>query len=160
MAATTSRLANQHRGVRRPAPGPAPAQARTAPARHATDADMVARGVGAAGILGVGLIHLVDVIGKFEETAYLGVLYVALIAASVVAARHLVMVGDRRSWLLAGGLAGATLVAYAVSRSVGLPAATHDIGNWAEPLGLASLFVEGVVVLLSAEMLTRFRPSA
>jgi hypothetical protein len=62
--------------------------------------------------------------------------------------------------VLAGGLAGATLVAYAVSRSVGLPAATHDIGNWAEPLGLASLFVEGVVVLLSAEMLTRFRPSA
>jgi hypothetical protein len=29
---------------------------------------------------------------------------------------------------------------------VGLPNATADIGNWLEPLGLASLVVEGFVV--------------
>jgi hypothetical protein len=153
MATASARLTNRHRGVNRPAAPPAPA-------RVATDGEKVARGVGAVSILGVGLIHLLDVVGKFHETAYLGVLYVALMAGSVVAARHLVMVGDRRSWLLAGGLAGATLLAYALSRTVGLPAATDDIGNWAEPLGLASLFVEGVVVALSAEMLARLRPSA
>jgi hypothetical protein len=153
MATASARLTNRHRGVSRPAPPPAPA-------RVATDGEKIARGVGAVSILGVGLIHLLDVVGKFHETAYLGVLYVALMAGCVVAARHLVMVGDRRSWLLAGGLAGATLLAYAVSRTVGLPAATDDIGNWAEPLGLASLFVEGVVVALSAEMLARLRPSA
>ena len=153
MPTASPRLTNHHRGVNRPAPPPAPA-------RVATDTDTIARGVGAVGILGVGLIHLVDVVGKFHETAYIGVLYVALIAASVVAARHLIMVGDRRSWLLAGGLAAVTLLAYAVSRTVGLPASTDDIGNWAEPLGLASLFVEGVVVALSGEMLARLRPSA
>ncbi|MDQ1567295.1 MAG: hypothetical protein QOF96_2175 [Actinomycetota bacterium] len=153
MATASARLTNRHRGLSRPAAPPAPA-------RVATDGERVARGVGAVSILGVGLIHLLDVVGKFHETAYLGVLYVALMAGCVVAARHLVMVGDRRSWLLAGGLAGATLLAYAVSRTVGLPAATDDIGNWAEPLGLASLFVEGVVVALSAEMLARLRPSA
>ena len=47
-----------------------------------------------------------------------------------------------------------------MSRTVGLPASTDDIGNWAEPLGLASLFVEGAVVLLSAEMLLRLRRTA
>jgi hypothetical protein len=125
-----------------------------------TDGEKIARGVGAVGLAGVGLIHLLDVVGKFSETAYIGVLYVALIVASVVAARHLILVGDRRSWAAAGGLAAATLLAYAVSRSVGLPAATDDVGNWAEPLGLASVFVEGAVTLLSAEMLLRLRHSA
>jgi hypothetical protein len=28
-----------------------------------------------------------------------------------------------------------------------MPGATDDIGNWLEPLGLASLFVEGLTVL-------------
>ena len=149
MATSTTRLANHHRGMRRPAPPPASD-------RPVSDAEKIARGVGAAGILGVGLIHLLDVVDKFDETAYLGVLYLALIAACVVAARHLIVVGDRRSWLAAGGLAAATFVAYAVSRTVGLPASGDDIGNWTEPLGLASLFVEGAVVALSAEVLARF----
>jgi hypothetical protein len=155
MATASPRLANHHRGVNRPAPPPAPASARSV-----TDGEKIARGVGAVGLVGVGLIHVLDVVDKFHETAYIGVLYVLLIAASLLAARHLIMVGDRRSWLVAGGLAGATLVAYAVSRTVGLPASTDDIGNWAEPLGLASLFVEGAVVLLSIEMLGRSRPAA
>jgi hypothetical protein len=153
MSTATTRLANHHRGLNRPAPPPSPARA-------VTDGEKIARGVGAAGIVGVGLIHFLDLVDKFHETAYIGVLYVALIAASLVAARQLVMVGDRRSWVLAGGLAAATFAAYAVSRTVGLPASSDDIGNWAEPLGMASLFVEGAVVVLSAEMLLRFRRAA
>jgi hypothetical protein len=149
MATSTTRLANHHRGLRRPAPAPAPV-------RPVTDGEKIARGAGAVGLLGVGVIHFVDVVDKFHETAYLGLLYLALIAACLVAARHLILVGDRRSWMLAGGLAAATFAAYAASRTVGLPDSSDDIGNWAEPLGLASLFVEGVVVLLSAEMLVRF----
>jgi len=150
MATASSRLANHHRGLNRPAPPPAPA-------RVVTDGEKIARGVGAVGLAGVGLIHLLDVVDKFHETAYIGVLYLALIAASLVAAHRLIMVGDRRAWLLTGGLAAATFAAYAVSRTVGLPASSDDIGNWTEPLGLASLFVEGAVVALSAEMLLRFR---
>ena len=155
MATAPARLANHHRGMRRPGP---PRAAATAPT--VTDGERIARGVAAIGLLGVGLIHLLDVVDKFDETAYIGVLYLALIGACVVAARHLIVVGDRRSWLLAGGLAAATFAAYAVSRTIGLPAATDDVGNWAEPLGMASLFVEGAVVLLSAEMLARFRRTA
>ena len=154
MATSTARLANHNRGIQRPGATSASA---ASPARPATDGEKIARGVGAIGILGVGLIHFLDVVGKFQETAYIGVLYLALIAGSLVAARHLILVGDWRSWLLAGGLAAATFAAYAVSRTFGLPASTDDIGNWSEPLGLASLFVEGAVVLLSAEVLARLR---
>jgi hypothetical protein len=36
-----------------------------------------------------------------------------------------------------------------LSRSTGLPSSSADIGHWEEPLGLASLFVEGLVIMLS-----------
>ena len=52
-----------------------------------------------------------------------------------------------RAALLAAAAVGASAIAgFVLSRSVGLPNATDDIGNWTEPLGLASLFVEGTVV--------------
>jgi len=38
------------------------------------------------------------------------------------------------------------MIAFVIDRTVGLPNATTDIGNWTEPLGLASLYVEGVTV--------------
>jgi hypothetical protein len=37
---------------------------------------------------------------------------------------------------------------YVIDRTVGLPNATGDIGHWVEPLGLASLVVEGFVVAI------------
>jgi hypothetical protein len=52
------------------------------------------------------------------------------------------------------GLAG---VGYTLTRTVGLPQAMGDIGNWTEPLGLASLFVEGSLVALACTMLAGLR---
>jgi hypothetical protein len=40
-----------------------------------------------------------------------------------------------------------------VTRTVGLPDATGDIGHWLEPLGLASLFVEAGLVAVSVYVL-------
>jgi len=40
-------------------------------------------------------------------------------------------------------------VGFILSRTTGLPNASDDIGNWTEPLGLASLFVEGAVIAAS-----------
>ena len=116
--------------------------------------DSVSRAVGAVGLFGIALIHFIDLFDKFKETPYLGVLYVALIIGCLVAARRLILIGDSTAWLLAGGLAALTLLAYTVSRSIGLPASTDDIGNWTEPLGLASLFVEGLVVAASVTALS------
>jgi hypothetical protein len=38
---------------------------------------------------------------------------------------------------------------YVINRTVGLPQAIDDIGNWTEPLGLASLLVEGFVIAIA-----------
>lgn len=120
--------------------------------------DVVARAVAAVGLAGVGLIHLLDVEGKLEETPYLGWMYIALIAASLGLAGLLVYTSDGRAWAATTALASGVIVGYSLSRTTGLPSATDDIGNWTEPLGLASLFVEGSLVALSGSvLLTRNR---
>jgi hypothetical protein len=107
------------------------------------------RTVAIVGLLGIALIHLLDLPGKLEETPYLGVAFIGLIVASVFLAWLLATRDDRNVWLAAGGLAGAVIVGYAINRTVGMPGAMEDIGNWLEPLGVASLFVEGTVVLVA-----------
>jgi len=113
------------------------------------------RAVAAAGLLGIALIHLLDLPGKLDETRYLGYAYIGLIAASVVLAELLIRRDDRRVWAATAGLAALVLIGFVVNRTVGLPRAMEDIGNWLEPLGLASLFVEGSVILLAIPPLTR-----
>jgi hypothetical protein len=112
--------------------------------------DFVTRAVGVIGLAGIALIHLLDSLSKFSETPYVAWLYVALMAGSVAVAGGLVHSRDRRLWLAAGLLAASAIAGYVLSRTTGLPNATGDVGNWGEPLGVASLFVEGTVVALSA----------
>jgi hypothetical protein len=111
--------------------------------------DFVTRAIGVVGLAGIALIHLLDSLSKFKETPYVAWMYVALMVGSIVVAGALVHLRDRRVWLASGLLAASAIAGYVVSRTTGLPNATGDIGNWGEPLGVASLFVEGAVVALS-----------
>jgi hypothetical protein len=45
------------------------------------------------------------------------------------------------------------IAAFVISRTVGLPQGTDDIGNWTEPLGMTSLFVGGTLAGLSLMIL-------
>ncbi|MDQ6727932.1 MAG: hypothetical protein M3066_17480, partial [Actinomycetota bacterium] len=110
---------------------------------------VITRAVGVLGLLGVALIHLLDLQSKFHEAPYLGFAYVALIAGTLATAAVLIRHDSLKAWTAALVLAGATFVGYGFSRTTGLPLATDDIGNWLESLGLASLFVETCVVALS-----------
>ena len=112
--------------------------------------DFVTRAVGVVGLGGIALIHLLDSIDKFSETPYIAWMYVALMIGSVTVAGGLLHLRDRRVWLASGALAVSAIVGYVLSRTTGLPNSTGDIGNWKEPLGVASLFVEAVVVAVSA----------
>ena len=54
------------------------------------------------------------------------------------------------AWQAAGLLAAATILGYVISRTSGLPGDhDDDVGNWLEPLGLASLLIEAIVILLA-----------
>ena len=130
------------------------------PAVAALVRDAVARAIAVVGLAGVALIHLLDSPGTFGEQAYKGWLYVGLIAGSIVTAAALIRSSDSRAWLAAALLPLGALAGFVVSRTVGLPGGADDIGNWTEPLGLASLFVEGCLVALSVAVLSARLPVA
>jgi hypothetical protein len=111
--------------------------------------DVGARALTAAGLVGIGLIHLLDSIGKYGETRYLFWMYIGLILGSLAVAGAVLHSRSRLVWLAAAGLAASALAGYVINRTVGMPNATGDIGNWTEPLGLASLFVEAAVIATS-----------
>jgi hypothetical protein len=47
----------------------------------------------------------------------------------------------------AAGATGTSIVAYVLSRSVGLPQIGDDIGNWLDPLGIAALSAEALTAV-------------
>jgi hypothetical protein len=115
--------------------------------------DCIVRAAAVIGLAGVALIHLLDIPGKFSETPYMGWLYIGLMLGCLGTAAALIRSSHRRAWTAAALFPLGAIVGYTLTRTVGLPQATADIGNWAEPLGLASLFVEGSLVALSASVL-------
>jgi hypothetical protein len=97
---------------------------------HHAVRDGVTRAVGAIGLAGVALIHLLDVPGKFSETAYMGWRYIGLMVGSLATAFALVRGSWSPAWgaallLPAGALAGYVLL----ERALGLaPArAPHSV---------------------------------
>ncbi len=53
------------------------------------------------------------------------------------------------TWAGPAVLAAGPLAGYLLTRIVGLPGDSGDIGNWLDSLGLASMFVEAAVLSLS-----------
>lgn len=127
------------------------------PAVRAAVRDGATRAIGAIGMMGIGLIHLLDIHGKLTATPYMFWMYVGLIVGSIAVAFELVRTGDRRAWFAGTLLAAGAVGGFLLSRTVGLPQSMDDIGNWSEPLGIASLFVEGSLIALSAYVIGAVR---
>lgn len=122
--------------------------------------DAAARATVAVGLGGVIAIHAVDAVGKWTETRYVFWLYMAVIVAAVAAAGAVLFTRSRVALLAAATVAGGVLIGYVINRTVGLPNATDDIGNWTEPLGLASLVVESATVAVALGAYARSRGGA
>src|SRR5258708_27974998 len=121
--------------------------------------DVLTRGLAAVGLLGVALIHILDAIPTFPQLPYKGWLYTALIVSAVVLAGWLVRGASRGAWSAAAGLVAVAILVFAYSRTVGLPGAADDVGNWSEPLGVAALFTEAAVLAISGYALAAVRPA-
>lgn len=118
------------------------------------DEHLVQRAAVVVGLGGIALVHLLDVEDRLTEVPYVGWLFVAIIVASLAVASLLIRSDDHRAWAAAGLIAGATIMGYVVTRTIGMPNdGGADIGNWTEPLGLASLMIEGIVVALAVSRL-------
>ena len=64
-----------------------------------TAREIVTRSVAAVGLAGIALIHLLDSLGKFQETPYMGWMYVGLMVSSLAVAATLVHTHSREAWL-------------------------------------------------------------
>jgi hypothetical protein len=106
------------------------------------------QGAGIALILVTGAIHFIDAPGSFDDATYKGCLFLANGIGAIVAAFGIYR-GERRwGWGLGALVAGGALVAYLISRTVGLPGLAPD--TWLEPLGILSLMVEAAFIVLFA----------
>ncbi len=124
--------------------------------RHeAISRDQVGRAVGIVGLISIALIHFLDAFSAFDESKFVFGLYILLMIVTLFASAILLRTDSRLTWMLAGATAGLTMIGFILTRTIGLPGFPDNVGNWLEPLGLASLWVEGLVLVLSVyEVLT------
>jgi hypothetical protein len=121
--------------------------------------DAIARAVAIGGLVTIALIHMLQLPAAFAEIGYLGGLFIAAVVASLVLAAVLTCTSDDRAWAATGGLAVLILLGYVLSRSVGLPGFTGDVGEWSETPGLASMVIESLLAFVTTAVLgTRHYP--
>jgi hypothetical protein len=128
-------------------------------ARSSHDPRPVLSNVTVFGLLGVALIHLLDLPGTIGPSPVQGTLYIALMVASLVTAFLFLHATSWTRWVLVAMIGVSPLGAYILTRTVGLPFDHADIGNWGDRLGVAALFVESVLILTAAYALWLERTS-
>ena len=137
----------------------------TKPATH----QLAPRVLGAALALGVAYAHVKDQGGFPGDKApgYVGVGYYLLELAGLGVALALLAGGGavvsqqlRKVWLLTLGIAVGPIVGFVLSRGPGLPNYSDDKGNWSEPLAVASLLTEALLLLIAAGVLLHAARSA
>jgi hypothetical protein len=119
-------------------------------------------GLASVALAGMAYCHIRDVGMKFDEHVYyMAGLFCCNIALSIALIPALIFTelrGSARSrqvmWAATGALAGATIVGFVWSRTIGFPQMADHIGEW-DALGLTSVVFEGILVALSLVMLTQ-----
>ena len=103
------------------------------------------------GLAGIAAVHIMDLPGKWAETQYLAFGYIGIIVLAGLLIERLLKSGHAYDYLVSLGLALAVIAGFAINRTLGMPGAMDDIGNWFEPLGLLSLFIEVFTVYQAVE---------
>lgn len=117
--------------------------------------------VGAGLALAIAVIHLQDqggLLGDQSPTWLKYGYYLVEISSTISAA--LIIRGKAFGWLLGLASSAGPLTGYLLSRSVGLPGDSGDVGNWGYLLGTVSLVVEGSFIVLAVVCLVRTRSAS
>jgi hypothetical protein len=99
----------------------------------APDADVITRAVAVPSLAALAVIHVVDLPGTLGPDPLVGIGYLGIIAAAVLAGGAIIVRSGWLAWAAAGGLAIAAMAGYLLTR--GLPGGflgDHgDVGNLA-----------------------------
>ncbi len=122
------------------------------PARPTPDTDMIMRAVAVPALAALAVIHVVDLPGTLGPDRLVGIGYLGIIAAAILAGGAMIARPGWLTWAAAGGLAAAAMTGYLLTRSLpgGFLGDHGDVGNWRCPLGIAALSVEALIILLTA----------
>jgi hypothetical protein len=118
---------------------------------HAAATAVVLRATGIVLLMGIAVIHIVQLVPTFHGMPALGVAFLLLIAGAVVVGARLVM-GHRTTlhlWLPVAALGMSVVLGYGFTRLFSTPFDRADVGNWSCELGMAAVFVEGVLVAIA-----------
>ena len=117
-----------------------------------TSTDMITRATAVPALAALAVIHVVDLPGTLGPDRLVGIGYLGIIAAAIMASGAMISRSHWLAWAATGGLAAAAMVGYVLTRAVpgGFLGDHGDVGNWRCPLGIAALSVETVIILLAA----------
>ena len=109
----------------------------------------------AGGLVAAAAVHVPVAVAHLVEVPYLGYAFYLLVVLDAAAAGS-VLVEDRLPvWAALAALNLVAVLAFVTSRTVGLPGAADDKGDWRNSAGLASLAAELLVVTVAALVLSR-----
>jgi hypothetical protein len=129
-------------------------------AQGITVPDVVVRFSGAMLALAVAAVHVADQGGvtALNSPAWIGWSYRLIEVGGVLTAVTLLLPWSAwLGWAAALLLGAGPFIAYALSRSVGLPGDSGDVGNWGYWVGTVSLVVEAALIVLGITMLMAYR---
>jgi hypothetical protein len=121
--------------------------------RPALPLDPAVRASAAIGLVTVGIIHVLELQGQLSGAAWLTAGFALLAACAPVAGLWLLARPSWAAWGFSGLVCFLAAAGYILTRSVPVPGATGDRGNWLDPLGVAALFTEGIVTILAVLVL-------
>jgi hypothetical protein len=117
--------------------------------------DAVLQATGIVGLGAVAVIHFAQVVPTTEQTPWLGAAFVVLTLSCIAVAAQLLHRSAPWVWLQVAVLNILTMAGYAFTRLVSTTFDNADVGHWSETLGVAALFIEGLLVVLSVHVLKR-----
>jgi hypothetical protein len=98
-------------------------------------------------LLTAAAAHVPVIPPHLREAPYIGVLFILLVVVCIALSAALAVTDSGTVWAITVLVGALAVLAYVVSRTVGLPQIGDDIGNWGEPLGVVSIAAESAAAL-------------
>jgi hypothetical protein len=115
----------------------------------------LARGLAVVALLSLIAAHVPVAVEHLIEVPYLGVAFYAFVLASAALLGSLLDRSRTFVWVCtAVGSIGA-LGVYVLSRTLGLPGASDDIGDWSNRFGFISVVSELALIIIAVSVLIR-----
>jgi len=115
------------------------------------------RVVAAAAAIGEAVAHIPVTKEHLTEAPYIGIAFVLVTVAGFVLAQLLLTADTRRLWQATAVVSALALVAFLLSRTIGLPQIQDDIGDWSDPLGTVAVVCEAIMLATAIVHLSTHR---